>query len=164
MDFEEWYRAAHPRVLAALVAYCGDYSAASEATDEAFVRAFSRWARVGAMASPAGWTFVVARNVLRRGIARSARNLVAWSHQSSDGSPVAVDESARVEAALEVSRALGLLTRRQRDVVVLYHGFDLTQDCVAELLGISRSTVATTLLDARRALGLRLEQKGETCV
>jgi RNA polymerase sigma factor (sigma-70 family) len=163
MLFETWYPAAHRQVLAALVAYCGDLAAASEATDEAFARAFARWRDVGQMTAPAGWAFVVARHQLGRTAVRSSREratapTLAWA---AGGRSDARDDTGRVEAALEVAEALRPLSTRQREVVVLHHGLDLAQDEVADLLGISRSTVATTLLDARRALGLAVAQKGE---
>jgi hypothetical protein len=65
-SFEAWYRAEHPRLIAALFVVSGDADVAQEATDEAFARALARWPRVGAMASPGAWTYRVALNVLRR--------------------------------------------------------------------------------------------------
>src|SRR4051794_10773126 len=64
--FEEWYREEHRRVLGSMVALAGDRDLAAEVTDEAFVRALARWNRVQHMASPAGWTYRVALNGLRR--------------------------------------------------------------------------------------------------
>src|SRR5690348_3523681 len=65
-DFEPWYRALHPRLLATLILMTGDGEMARDATDEAFTRALERWARVRRMESPDAWTFTVARNVVRR--------------------------------------------------------------------------------------------------
>lgn len=53
-EFDEWYRELRPRVHRALTAWCGDGALASDALDEAFVRALERWARVREMRSPAG--------------------------------------------------------------------------------------------------------------
>src|SRR4051794_41987403 len=66
LDFDDWYRAAHPRLLASMVLVTGSVDEAREVTDEAFARACERWSRVGAMEAPAGWTYRVAVNVLRR--------------------------------------------------------------------------------------------------
>ncbi|HEV8065322.1 MAG TPA: sigma-70 family RNA polymerase sigma factor [Acidimicrobiales bacterium] len=150
--FTEWYLAAHRRVLAALIAYGGDYEEASDATDEAFARAFARWERVSVMASPEGWAFVVARNALRRSVRRRSRERsVAVTSAATEA---ARDASSPGLAAIELAGVLAVLSERQREVVVLHHGLDLAQETVASLLGISRSTVATTLLDARVALGV----------
>jgi RNA polymerase sigma factor (sigma-70 family) len=45
---------------------------------------------------------------------------------------------------------------RQRQVVVLRHVGDLPEAEIAHVLGISRSTVSSTLADAHRALARRL--------
>jgi len=66
VEFEAWYRAQHPGVLAACTALSGDLDAARDATDEAFARALERWPDVAQMAAPGGWVQTVALNVLRR--------------------------------------------------------------------------------------------------
>src|SRR3546814_12219602 len=66
LDFESWYRREHPRLLASIVLVSGQPDLAREAVDEALVRALERWARVSAMASPGGWTYLFALNCLRR--------------------------------------------------------------------------------------------------
>ena len=54
-SFEEFYRVARDDVARALVLTLGDRDLGVEAADEAMVRAFQRWPRVGAYESPAGW-------------------------------------------------------------------------------------------------------------
>src|SRR3954454_16783525 len=65
--FDLFYREHRPRLVATLNAAqrCGA-DAATEAVDEAFVRALAHWHRVQRMDAPAGWVFTVARNQLRR--------------------------------------------------------------------------------------------------
>jgi DNA-directed RNA polymerase specialized sigma24 family protein len=41
-EFEDWYRAVRPQVVATMTPWCGSIDAAVDATDEAFVRAFDR--------------------------------------------------------------------------------------------------------------------------
>ena len=65
-DFGGWYQASHPRVVAALTVAAGSAEVAEDATAEAFVRAYERWDRVRRMASPDGWLYRVALNLLRR--------------------------------------------------------------------------------------------------
>ena len=65
-SFEAWYRREHPRLITSLLLVSGDLHAAQEAVDEAFARALAHWHKVGRMASPNGWAYRVALNVLRR--------------------------------------------------------------------------------------------------
>ncbi len=157
--FDRWYRVARPQVLAALVVYCGDLGESAEATDEAFTRAFARWAQVRHMDSPTGWVFVVGRNLLRRQARRDRGERERAGMEAHLYKSAGPDTAGSALAAQEVGVALSALTTRQREVVVLHCGLDISQDEVAHLLGISRSTVATTLMDARAAL--RAQLKGE---
>ncbi len=70
--FEQWYRAEHPRLLAALTVACGDRHLAQDVTSEAFARALAAWRRVSTMGEPSGWTYRVAVNLLHRRARRAA--------------------------------------------------------------------------------------------
>jgi DNA-directed RNA polymerase specialized sigma24 family protein len=146
--FDAWYRAEHPRLLASMVLLCGSVDEAREATDEAFARAYERWARVGAMAAPGGWTYRVAVNVLRRRGRRHAleRRLLARR-------PPAVDVPAPAGEAWSLVAELPL---RQRTAVVLRYVADLPEADIARIMGIRRGTVAATLTQARARLGAAL--------
>ena len=52
-----------PRLVGSLTLYCGDRLLAEEIAQEALVRAFERWGRVGAMASPEAWAYRTAFNL-----------------------------------------------------------------------------------------------------
>jgi RNA polymerase sigma-70 factor (ECF subfamily) len=56
-----------------------------------------------------------------------------------------------------VRRVLDTLSPRQRQVVVLHYMFDMSVDDCAHELGISQSTVKTTLKRARTLLARRLD-------
>jgi RNA polymerase sigma-70 factor (ECF subfamily) len=148
--FDSWYRRAHPRLVAALFVVTGDLSVASESVDEAFARALERWDRVGAMDRPSGWVFKVALNVSRRTARRAVleRRLLrrqAWQ----------VDVPA---PAGEVWSMVADLPRREREVVVLRHMGGFGEAEIAACLGISRSTVSTTLRSAHHRLFQLLEE------
>ncbi|MST33895.1 hypothetical protein GHK86_14350, partial [Acidimicrobiaceae bacterium USS-CC1] len=64
--FAAWYEAHHPRLVTVLRAVTTDADAAADAADEAMARCLLHWERVRHMASPAGWTYRVALNELRR--------------------------------------------------------------------------------------------------
>lgn len=62
----------------------------------------------------------------------------------------------QVELQLDQMHALGQLSRRQRQVVSLCYLLGYRQDEVAEMLGVSRGTVARTLWEARCRLATSL--------
>jgi RNA polymerase sigma factor (sigma-70 family) len=141
VDFEAFYLREHPRVLGVLCAVSGDRQTAIDATDEAFVRALERWKRVGAMESPAGWTYRVALNALRRTKRRyvTERRLLRRVH--------VVELVPTVDSELwTVVRAL---PDRQCQAIVLRYVADLPELEIAAVMGITRGTVASTLADAR---------------
>lgn len=145
--FDTWYSDNHARVLHVVTVASGDPDAARDATDEAFARALARWSRVRSMRSPTGWTCKVALNHLRRGRRRLWREKELLA-SASDGSRRSDDFSIWPQ----VLEAVEPLTVRQRTVLALLYVADLPQEEVAKLLHISRSTVASTVADARSAV------------
>jgi DNA-directed RNA polymerase specialized sigma24 family protein len=143
--FETWYRAEHPRVLAALSVVARDPDLAQEVAAEAFARALQRWDRVGAMDSPGGWTYRVALNVLRRRARRAAleRRLLSRVLPATITVPAYAVETWQV--------VTGLAPRMRTAVALRYLG-GLTEAEVAEVMGVAPGTVAATLHAARRQL------------
>ena len=155
VEFEAWYRALHPRLLASLILIAGNGETARDATDEAFTRAYQHWSRVRRMDSPDAWTFTVARNVVRRRgrRARQERTLMRAA-------------AARVDAAIpapagEAWALVAALPERQRTAVVLRHVADLTEPDIARVMHITRGTVSTTLADAYRSLRAQLTEEDD---
>ncbi|MGA4979974.1 RNA polymerase sigma factor [Streptomyces cinereoruber] len=93
-----------------------------------------------------------ARSVLRR--RRTARAYVA-PHQGA-GAPVD-EELLLAEEHRHVLHALGELTLRQREVLVLRYWSELTEAQIAQTLGLSRGTVKSTASRALDALEQKLE-------
>lgn len=132
-----------------MAAAFGDPDLAREIADEAIVRAFERWDRVGAMANPAGWAYRVAINVGRRRHRR--RSLEArLLRRERPGFVAGPTEDLHLLVAD--------LPPRQRLAVVLRHVGHLTEPEIAEAMGIARGTVSATLRSAHRTLR---EQLGE---
>ncbi len=125
-----------PRLRAALSATLGS-DTGREATAEAIAYAWEHWSKVAAMDNPAGYLYVVGRD---RGRRMQRRRRVALM-------PVDTERTPWVEPGLP--DALARLPEQQRVVVVLLHCFEWTMSEVADLLGISKSTVQT---HARRGL------------
>lgn len=143
-DFEAWYRAEHPALLASLTLMSGEPDLAREVVDEALARALERWDRVSRMASPGGWAYRVAVNCLRRHKRRATLEDRLHQRQGPDEA---------VEPTSELWALVRDLPPRQRDVTILRYVADLSQADIAAVLRIKRSTVSSTLTQAHRALG-----------
>jgi RNA polymerase sigma-70 factor (ECF subfamily) len=151
-DFEDFFAATYPRVVAALTVSLGDREAAEDAAQDAFTKAYLRWSSVGSMDRPDGWVFIVAVRASRRALARRqridaavARSGDAAAHAASAGS--APDESRGAE--LLSSGLLDRLTSRERMAVVLRFVVDLELADIARAMGCRVGTVKATLHSAR---------------
>ena len=149
-EFEAWYRAVHPRLVAGVLLSTGRMDDAADVADETMVRALERWDHVRTMASPDGWAFQVAFNLVRRrGRRRSLEQTVL--RRSAAGRADAIDGPAG-----EAWDAVRHLSLRQRQVVVLRFVADLPEADIADVLSISRGTVSSTLADAKANLRVAL--------
>ena len=126
---------------------------ANDAVDEAFARAFAGWDRVQAMRSPAGWVYRVAVNEARRQLRRATREeaLLASEPPPRPAPPPGGEAWLLVET----------LPLRQRAAVVLRHAAGLTEAQIGEALGVTRSTISSSLADAYRSLGAKLAADAE---
>jgi DNA-directed RNA polymerase specialized sigma24 family protein len=127
-EFEAFVRDAERRLSFAFAAAYGP-ELGREATAEAVGYAWEHWERVGAMSNPVGYLFRVGQSRVRR--YRRRRPPVA--PELPDG------REPWVEPGLPA--ALASLSQRQRVAVVLVEAFGWTQPEVAELTGVSRSSV-----------------------
>jgi DNA-directed RNA polymerase specialized sigma24 family protein len=153
VGFEAWYRRIHPRLIAALLAFSGSVEVAADATDEACTRAMGAWGRVSAMESPDAWVYRVAVNCAKRRLRRQAfERAVLARRRPAEPLP---------GPAGEIWQAVGQLSERQRTAVVLRYVVDLPEAEIAQVMGVTRGTVASTLADARRRLGEALADESE---
>jgi RNA polymerase sigma-70 factor (ECF subfamily) len=93
------------------------------------------------MESPVGWTFTVARNLLRRSARRAARELAVG---------VSVESAPEIDIALWGT--VRGLPKRERELIALRYVAGMTEAEIASTLGIARGTVARGLHDARAHL------------
>jgi RNA polymerase sigma factor (sigma-70 family) len=149
-EFAGWYERTYPRLLAAVAAVVGDVGLAEDVVAEAFARALERWERVGAMESPAGWTFRVALNGARRARRREfvERRVLARERSGAVAAP---------EGDPEIWMAVWALPSRQRQAVALRYVADLPEAEVARVMGVRPGTVAAALHQARQRLARQLD-------
>jgi RNA polymerase sigma factor (sigma-70 family) len=140
----------YPRLVNALALTYGSWTAAEDAVQEALARAWERSERGLHIEAPRGWVLTVARNLLRDRCRRflaegRARELLGAGTRARD--PIAsADDRA------DISTALGMLPRRQREVTVLRYYLDLDEIEIARTLRVPVGTVKSSLFRARRAL------------
>ena len=124
-EFEGFLLEGEPRLRRAMVAAYGSEEG-RDATAEAFAYAWEHWERVREMPNAMGYLFRVAQSSRRRRRVPVLYDVPGWpDHPFEPGLP----------------SALAALSRRQRTVVVLVHGFGYTLHEVAELTGMRRTTV-----------------------
>lgn len=143
-SFTAFVKEIEPRLRRAL-AVAGGIEQGSEACADALAYAWENWDRVSQMDNPGGYLFRVGRSRVRG----------RKTPRPTFPAPPA-DSSPWVEPGLPP--ALSRLTESQRIAVWLIHGFEWTQNEVADLLGISVSSVRKHLARGerklRRALGV----------
>ena len=109
--FEEFFDAERPRLFRALVLVTHDSLEAEELMQDAFVRVWERWDRVGTMDDPIGYLLRTAMNLhrsrLRRAVTATKRAV------TTSAGPDPFDE---VAARDEAVRSFAMLTPRQRAV------------------------------------------------
>ncbi|WP_436773967.1 SigE family RNA polymerase sigma factor [Yinghuangia sp. YIM S09857] len=146
-EFDAFYAATARRMVAAVYALTGNLADAEDAVQEAYARAWAKWARLRAEGDPGGWVRVVAQR-LAVSSWRKARNRLR-AHVRV-GTPASVPELGPDHVALVA--ALQKLPKDQRRVIVLFHLYDLPADTVAREIGCSAGAVRTRLFRARQAL------------
>jgi DNA-directed RNA polymerase specialized sigma24 family protein len=149
-DFEGWYRAEHPRLVTLLSAAIGDAEGGREAADEALTRAFERWDQVSVMSSPTGWTYRVGLNAARRSQRRRAMERRLLGRPVVHTVPGPTGELWAIVADLPA---------RQRTAVLLRHISQLTEAEIADVMGIARGTVSSTLRAAYQRLGIAIRDE-----
>jgi RNA polymerase sigma factor (sigma-70 family) len=120
---------------------------------ETFTRAYAGRKRFDpARGEPRAWLFGIAHNLLRRHYRDEERRLQAF---------------ARIELREEttsdepwVAEALSVLSREERDALLLFAWADLSYDQIAEALGLPIGTVRSRLNRARTRLRDELTKAG----
>jgi DNA-directed RNA polymerase specialized sigma24 family protein len=148
LPFGVFYEQRRDRVARALALTLGDADLAAEAVDEAMVRAYQRWDRIGTFTDPAGWVYRVGLNwatSVRHRLRRAPTPPV--DREDQDMGPLSEPD---------VAAALLELPVHQRAVVVcrFYLGFSEME--TSRALRTKPGTVKSRLHRALRHLEVRL--------
>ena len=147
----------HATLVRYLTRRLGDRDWAEEVAQETFVRAL----RQETIVNERAWVFAVAHNLVRDGARRDARNrrhLELLAAEQREAEDVEEEQShGRAEQLRYARQALATLTERDRQALLLKEeGLDYQE--IADVLGIEKSSVGTTLSRARRRLAESYEE------
>lgn len=158
-NFTVFYDATWSRTVACAYAVTGDLGAAEEAAQEAYTRAWPRWATLAAYDDPGAWVRQVAT---RQAISRWRRSRTAIRHLTRSRPPEPTPPPDESWVALVT--ALRQLPEAQQRALVLHHLAGLSVADVAAIERCPEGTVKARLSRGRAALAPLLAdtQNGET--
>ena len=151
-DLEQLYQTTYSAVVRFLYRKVWDADRAEDLAQEVFVRALAHRPE-----KPRAWVFAVAANLARdeaRAAIRRKRHLTLMTHdpdQSPAPTMAADDQVERDERLTAVHDALGTLTPRDREVLLLWDA-GLSYPEIAAQTGLAVGAVGTTLARARKRL------------
>ncbi|HVC76748.1 MAG TPA: sigma-70 family RNA polymerase sigma factor [Candidatus Micrarchaeaceae archaeon] len=152
-DFDRLYRATYQRVFASLVLILRNPTAAEDAAQEGYLRAFKAWKSWKQEAPAEAWLYRIALNV-------------AFTHRRRErlyeigevvrrlGRPKEADPTAVIQP--DLARELRALPPKQAAALVLRHLHGFTNREIAAAIGIPERTVASRLAAAKARLRVRL--------
>ena len=154
-DVERLFREYHAMLVRYLTRRLGDRDWAEEVAQETFVRAL----RQDTIVNERSWIFAVANNLVRDDARRSSRQrkhleLMAAEVRDEEQEMPAEPREITLEMAQETAdarRALESLAERDRQALLMKEE-GLNYEEIADVLGIEKSSVGTTLSRARRRL------------
>ncbi|HVF06617.1 MAG TPA: SigE family RNA polymerase sigma factor, partial [Frankiaceae bacterium] len=152
------FRAHYAGLVRLAVLLVGDDAGAEDVVQDAFARLHRRWARLRDEEAAYGY---LRASVVNGSRSRLRRLRVARRHHeppATDAPSPEADAILREEHA-EVRRALDLLPRRQREVLVLRFYANLAEADIADTLGISRGAVKSHAFRGIAALTRTLESR-----
>lgn len=156
--FAPWYESHWGRLVGALTLTLADRSAAEDVAAEAFRKAFERWDTLIVRGDPSPWLYTVAWNDARSRHRRLVNERLALRRLHARSTVVLPGPAT---PAPEVWAAVRALPPRMRQAVALRYVADLTESDTADVLGVSRGTIASTLSEARRRLATMLPAPDE---
>ena len=150
-DFERLYQASYRKILATLIGMLGDRATAEDCAQDAFERAYKKWATWQPIAPAEAWVHRIAVNAaishLRKMRLREVGEVIRRI-----GRPVVGPDPQLIVENGDIANALAMLPPKQAAAIVLRHYHGYTNRAIAQLLGIPERTVASRLAVAKTRL------------
>lgn len=144
----------YPSVVKLAYALSGSRTGAEDIAQEAFLRAYRDWQRVGSYEHQAAWVRRVAANLAASGLRRRLVEARALARLAARREP-ALDPLPAGNA--DFWAAVRTLPHRQAQAVALYYLEDLSTQQIARVLDCAEGTVRAHLAKGRQALARRLQ-------
>jgi RNA polymerase sigma-70 factor (ECF subfamily) len=153
--FEAFVRRYQDLVYGTAVRLLGNPADAEDVAQTVFLRAFQRFAQIGASPAAPGWLKTVTRNECLNHLSRYRNRWqffgdapeTALGSADSPATQLEIDERRR-----ELAAALARLPDHQRVPLVLFHFDEMGYQEIAATLGVSLAKVKTDIFRARDAL------------
>jgi RNA polymerase sigma factor (sigma-70 family) len=161
-ELHDVYRA-HVSAVYAFLAYSVPTDVAEELTSATFERVVRHWGRFDERrSSQRTWILAIARNLLTD-YYRQRRHRLGPSldeHPELEESMATVGDPADKQASVETIKGwLSMLNEREREVVAMRYGADLTTAEIGRLLGLSEANVLQISSRALRRLRKELSDR-----
>ncbi len=156
-EFDAFFLANYDAVVQALTVITGDRERATDATQEAFVKAYAKWSKIRGYDMPSAWVRRIAINISRDSHRSERRRR---QRELPHRSPDAESPAEQIVGDDFTRQLLGSLPRRQREVATLFYVDDRGVSDIAAILGLSDGTVKSHLADARERMREILERDG----
>lgn len=153
-DFDRFFRENYDMTVRGLVLDGTRPEDAHDAAQEAYVRAYARWWRIGRYTEPAAWVRRVAVNVVRD---QHRHKVVADNALPKLAQPEAITDTPAEPGDLD--DALQTLPPQQRQAVDLYYRAGFSTEEAANRMGISPGAFRFHLSRGRRALKPRMAER-----
>ena len=147
VSFEELFEAERTRLFGALCLLTGNRQEAEDLLQDAFVRVYEGWDRVGSLDDPTGYLYRTVMNGFR---SRYRRSVLALRRQLPPRERR--DEIAAAERHADIVTSLAHLTSKQRAALVLIDFLELSSEEAGALMAMSPGAVRTQASRARRQL------------
>ncbi len=154
-DFDRFFRENYDTTVRGLLLDGTSSADAHDAAQEAYVRAYARWWRVGHYREPAAWIRRVAVNVVRD---QHRHSKVRENALPKVAVPEAVEDSTAADSD-DFDEVLASLPPQQRRAVDLYYGAGYSTEEAANRMGISPGAFRFHLSRGRRALKPRMVER-----
>lgn len=151
-SFESFYDTESQTLFRRLWLVTGNHSEAEELMQDAFLKVWERWDRVGAMDDPVGYLYRTAMNLFRKRYRRAALAI-----RRSIGLAPSRDDFADADDREIVRRVLSTLPPRQRAALVLTDMVGFSANEAGRALGVQASTVRSLSHQGRASFRQAME-------